>query len=136
MIRLAGVAARLGAFASRAVVGVSVAALVGASGVSQLGVLAGARTLLADRLVLSWAGLFATLAITQALVYGAVIVASVAPAVRRLASARRGELVETSALAGDDVRLRLWLVAWAVAAMALRATLAHGVGAAALPASP
>lgn len=136
MSRVGAAVAGLGAFASRAVVGVSVAALVAATAVCQVGVLAGARAALGDRPVLGWAGLFAALGITQAIVYGTVILASVGPAVRRLAAARGG--AEPPASAADEVRLRLrlWLVAWAVAAMALRAALAHGVGVAALLASP
>lgn len=134
MSRVGAAVAGLGAIASRAVVGVSVAALVAATALSQVGVLAGARAALGDRPVLSWAGLFAALAITQAIVYGTVILATVGPAVRRLAAARGG--AEPAASAADDVRLRLWLVAWAVVAMAVRAALAHGVGVAALLASP
>lgn len=136
MTRFARVATRLGSFASRAVVGISVTALVAATVVSQLGVLAGSRTLLAGRSVLSPAGVFAALAITQALVYGMIVLASVAPAVRRLAAAGRSEALSVPTVAGDDLRLRQWLVAWAVAAMALRAALAYGAGVAALLSSP
>ncbi|MBK7975908.1 MAG: hypothetical protein IPK07_22445 [Deltaproteobacteria bacterium] len=137
MSRFGGVATSPGAFASRAVVAVSVAALVAAAAVSQFGVLAGARITLGDRPVLSWAGLFAALATTQALVYGMVVIASLGPALRRLAAAscdEPGGVAETRV--GDDARLRSWLVLWAVAAVALRAALAHGVGIGALLASP
>ncbi len=136
MSRIGSLLARFGTAASRGVRLLGVGALSVAVVVMQLGVLAGARTALGARPVLSWAGLFAALATTQVLVYGLLIVASVGRALGRLDAAGRGERVDAGRLVGDDVRVRLWLVGWLVVAMALRAALAHGIGVDSLLASP